>query len=839
MRTTKVKRLWPVLALAPLFALAAILGVSLWHNGPSAGWLTPPAAEAQDRAITPMADNNPTGGTCAVNLVTASDVQCITSGDTIDVVLHSSGSGDSGADQSNVGVYVTGVSGSVPGATVSPGIQASAGSEPLGKKGVGLFRYADDISYSQVLAGQKFSPGNYDADTYQMISVRRSWANEDGDVWMFIHIDLSNAEAALKIPADAADGANIAEGGNTVDRIVQVHFTQDLNQDNTSIISGLPGPATRSPKAAEGMDRSFPVSGNEVVLSVSPTSGGTGSTPGIGGQIEVVTNFAAGSALARGAENPLMDTDPETEGRAPSYIATTLRSTIEGWETEGDDADGPFRASVAITHIANDDTRTPFDPIVLYRLGPPAEFLIVDTPDDPHRILDADDNYGKIQVQLQDAIGQPLTSTAPGRLIIEGADERAMAILDYDDEAARTMTYDHNVRVAGATSDNAFEFDIAIKDEAASGMYNVNLVVREGTGDNAETLATAVIPIEVIGAPTMMDGALAETTVNPTQSLDLRNVRFSADGQSAYALNCHLTADTAPPTRTSTNSICDWSGKTPADRAVLEGAGMGSVNTDGTATIMVKADAPPGTYTLVISDGRTGGTGVADKELQFTVRSRPTQYTLTGPDRIEAGNLGSYTVTALDANRELPYLPTEVKKVGVVVLGGGAYVSTLLVEADGTVMLNDQGEATFTVVAALNTPPGTSVNIAISGVGADPVSRTVAIGPMLDPKVPSGLAATSTASADGRTAAVTLTWTAGAGATRHWIAGIKQSELDARNYANVIWTPADSAAMHMVPNLAAGEEYVFTVAAFDGTTWSDWAPLFRYTPTGSGLNRPF
>ena len=38
---------------------------------------------------------------------------------------------------------------------------------------------------------------------------------------------------------------------------------------------------------------------------------------------------------------------------------------------------------------------------------------------------------------------------------------------------------------------------------------------------------------------------------------------------------------------------------------------------------------------------------------------------------------------------------------------------------------------------------------------------------------------------------VVLTWAAASGATRYWIAGIKQTDWDAGDFSNVIWQPAN------------------------------------------------
>ena len=835
MRTTKVKRLWPVLALAPLFALAAILGVSLWHSGPGA--LTPPAAEAQDRGFTPEA-TVAYSEDCDFDTF-GEDLECISDEDSLEVAIVAQ------ADSDGFTVYVTGAAGAAATTGIDarhPNIQAKDNSPtpvPLGKNGIGEWQRSSADSPPPT-RDTSFGASN---DDLFIIDVQRDWADDDGIVYLFID---SEGQAL------ASDATTIQANSASDDGIVRVFFTkgQGLNRDNTGIITGLGRNAdvTRSANAVSTEARRFPiVSGTgPLTFMVKPSSASSGTKPGIGGQIEVATTFTAGSDLISGTASSRSDNVPTAataDAANPSVEAQALTATLQGWKESG-----PVEASVVITHIARDGARTPFDPIEFYRVGPAREVAVASQPiDDPHRTLsDPDDMYGPIVLRLDDALGQ-LVTAASQKIVIEGADDAAAAILDYDSESDRSGTYsavdiDNDTDTGDAAGRDGYRLNIKVKDTADTGDYRVNLLVKQGSGDDEMTVATAQVTIPVIGAPTMMDGALAETTVNPGQSLELADVRFSADGQSAFAVNCHLSDTVEPSPRNANNSICDWSGKSPADRAVLEDGGMGSVYTDGTATIGVKDSAAAGTYTLVISDGRTGGTGVADKELQFTVRGRPTMYTLTGPDRIDAGDIANYTVKATDANGELPYLHSDVLDVGVVLLGASGYVSTLHVSSEGTVTLNNQGEASFTVVTAVNTPADTEVVIAIAGQGAAPSRKTVAIGP-LALGIPGGLTLGTMADDTGT---VTLSWTAGANSTRHWIAGIKQEDWDANNFADVIFMEAESQTGHTFTGLEGGKVYAFTVTAGNAAgEWSDWAPIRRVTvgtpaPTsGGGPGNPF
>ena len=74
---------------------------------------------------------------------------------------------------------------------------------------------------------------------------------------------------------------------------------------------------------------------------------------------------------------------------------------------------------------------------------------------------------------------------------------------------------------------------------------------------------------------------------------------------------------------------------------------------------------------------------------------------------------------------------------------------------------------------------------------------------------------------------IVLRWTPGNDATHHWIAGIKQSDLDAGNTGSLIWTAASGRDTHTVSGLDSGAEYVFAVAAGRGSEWSGWTGLAR------------
>ena len=74
---------------------------------------------------------------------------------------------------------------------------------------------------------------------------------------------------------------------------------------------------------------------------------------------------------------------------------------------------------------------------------------------------------------------------------------------------------------------------------------------------------------------------------------------------------------------------------------------------------------------------------------------------------------------------------------------------------------------------------------------------------------------------------VRLTWTPGVNATRHWIAGIKQSDTSEL----AVWVGASGAGAHTVGELEGGEGYYFTITSgrigagsvVEWSAWADWA----------------
>ena len=147
-------------------------------------------------------------------------------------------------------------------------------------------------------------------------------------------------------------------------------------------------------------------------------------------------------------------------------------------------------------------------------------------------------------------------------------------------------------------------------------------------------------------------------------------------------------------------------------------------------------------------------------------------------------------------------------------------IATASVADDGMVTITGvaAGSATITVMAT--DPDGASASQTIA------VMVEAFVAPVLGDA--SGLMAA--AGADAGT--VELTWTPGPNATRHFVAGVKQSDLDAGTPGDsLIWTFADNPDSHTVTGLDSGEVYLFVVIAGDDDGWGDWTALEMVTPS--------
>ena len=231
MRTLKRKRLWPALAIAPIFALAAILTIAVLA----------PQAEAQG---VQGFINQATGSKCELDMGAngASGLEggpCRTSGDSVEVTLKLSDDGDGSTadddqgrtiatDDTNVlfQVYVTGGD-EYPNVRASNVATTAVTDDALGtwigKKGVD----EHDLDFQRMQDDSRGRPVVSEWST----TVTRSMAR-DGDVYLFVYEGVTNAN----IPLDKPDGtvkANVTGfpiapttgTDNVAKYVVKVEFT--------------------------------------------------------------------------------------------------------------------------------------------------------------------------------------------------------------------------------------------------------------------------------------------------------------------------------------------------------------------------------------------------------------------------------------------------------------------------------------------------------------------------------------------------------------------------------------------------------------------------------------
>ncbi len=245
------------------------------------------------------------------------------------------------------------------------------------------------------------------------------------------------------------------------------------------------------------------------------------------------------------------------------------------------------------------------------------------------------------------------------------------------------------------------------------------------------------------------------------------------------------------------------------------------------------ADAEGGRYTITLT--ATQGSGANEIELMTTVEvtiSGPlATYEVTGSDHIDSGTSQTFTVMALDSlGNPAQFGTNQQMTVDVFVEGSAKNAVTVFGVPGGGLDLADDSEASFRIRAASDAMDG-AITIVASGVATiDEATKTVTIGTAPVPVLgdASGLmAAPGTAAGT-----VELTWTPGPNATRHFVAGVKQSDLDAGTLVgNLIWMAATNSDSHTVADLDSGEDYLFVVIAGDADGWGTWTAPKMVTPS--------
>lgn len=236
-----------------------------------------------------------------------------------------------------------------------------------------------------------------------------------------------------------------------------------------------------------------------------------------------------------------------------------------------------------------------------------------------------------------------------------------------------------------------------------------------------------------------------------------------------------------------------------------------------TATVAVAPDAPAGEYRLTVSDSGDNASATA----RFTVTGKTASLEIGGPDIIPDTGIATYWAKTTDAAGNPASDAASIMPLVVVRTVGEAEI---LGTENGRVTLSaTTGEGSFTLVMPAETAPGVEVVILITAGDLSDI-KTVTFGEPQSLGPIDGLSLTS--DTDGT---VVLEWQAGPGATRHWVAGIKKSDLEIRDFSNIIWTAASGYTTHTVRGLENGEVYIFTVISGDERGWSTWAPLVEVT----------
>ena len=255
------------------------------------------------------------------------------------------------------------------------------------------------------------------------------------------------------------------------------------------------------------------------------------------------------------------------------------------------------------------------------------------------------------------------------------------------------------------------------------------------------------------------------------------------------------------------------------------------------AAVMIDTDAPQGRYNLTVK--ATSGTGDSQIDRETTVEviisGEISSYGISGSDSIALAPFSSeeYTISGMDSLGNPPIFAEDEKEDEVTVLVESALNPRISGLDDGKVTLNPEtGQAKITIFKPADAEQGDTIHIGILVNGELVGSKVITFGePVGIPSMlgdASGLMAVAGADAG----MVELTWTPGPNATRHFVAGVKQSDLDAGTAGDsLIWTAADNPGSHTVTGLDSGEVYIFFVIAGDADGWGAWTALQMVTPS--------
>ena len=286
------------------------------------------------------------------------------------------------------------------------------------------------------------------------------------------------------------------------------------------------------------------------------------------------------------------------------------------------------------------------------------------------------------------------------------------------------------------------------------------------------------------------------------------------------------------------------SGTTQAIETISDAAARSKVDaTSGTPAFPAISDGQANARLYATVDDATNNAQLGDYEIEvsgggqrttvsITISGDAENFALGGPMYISLGGSAAYTLTATDSAGNSPAGTT---CVNVLLRAQDSDPSDVSIkkESSGTCedasQLKGNGTITFTVFAPVEAVEGSRGRIAVLSDNTEVASHSVIFGeelmtPEPEPMLGRAMNLMATANDDG---SITLSWTAGANATRHWVAGARQNDDGRFDISVFVWSMADSDSSHMVAaeDLASGN-WVFTVIAGDADGWGSWATPF-------------
>ena len=360
---------------------------------------------------------------------------------------------------------------------------------------------------------------------------------------------------------------------------------------------------------------------------------------------------------------------------------------------------GPVRAEMQVTINDGQGNIGDMEPFTIIIEGKPARLYLTRTPTTR---LSGGTRYVQMHYNLTDALGSPLTGSR-ARIRWQGADDRSRAVID---------------RNGGGGSAAGGRFSFPITDDAAAGFYNLTLTA----GDISRPVAFRVYDLPPLSPAQMVPATITASAVGGGS--------FTAGGRANFRYT--LQDRNGNPISLSAHPVT-WS--TTAS-GILDEAGSvdGARQTDGRFGFDLADNPAPGVYTLTIRTTATDASGspLASVQITFRIIGNPASYAVAGPDRVSPGGYAVYTITAADANGNLPNLGGDRSRVAVSVSRAGSGDNAAGVRLfhihDGSLMLNRQGVGHFRLRADRDAAAGSVTITASSADGAVTGVKTIAIG---------------------------------------------------------------------------------------------------------------